>query len=162
MKNKTLKKLCSAVIASCLLLSLSGCGNKENTGNGDSQDGGSQAQEQTAAVNAVNDEIRDISSAELVKEIKVGWSLGNTLDSTGGSGVDSETSWGNIVTTKEMITAVKDAGFNIIRIPTTWGIHMDENNKVDEAWMNRVQEVVDYAYSQDMFVILNIDRKSVV
>ena len=43
MKNKTLKKLCSAVIASCLLLSLSGCGNKENTGNGDSQDGGSQA-----------------------------------------------------------------------------------------------------------------------
>ena len=159
MKNKTLKKICSAVIASCLLLSLSGCGNKENTGNGDPQDDSSQAQEQTAAVSAVNDEIRDISSAELVKEIKVGWSLGNSLDSTGGSGVDSETSWGNIVTTKEMITAVKDAGFNIIRIPTTWGIHMDENNTVDEAWMNRVQEVVDYAYSQDMFVILNIHHE---
>lgn len=141
MKKNTVRKIVSAVIASCMLLSLSGCGDKNTS------------------ASTVNDEIRDIPSTELVKEIRVGWSLGNTLDSTGGTGVDSETSWGNILTTKEMITTVKDAGFNIIRIPTTWGIHMDENNVVDEAWMNRVQEVVDYAYSQDMFVILNIHHE---
>lgn len=150
MKNKIFGKICSALLASLMLLSLSGCGD-----NADSENGGSD----NVGQSAVNDEIRDIPSTELVKEIKIGWSLGNTLDSTGGSGVDSETSWGNIVTTKEMITAVKDAGFNIVRIPTTWGIHMDENNVVDEAWMNRVQEVVDYAYSQDMFVILNIHHE---
>lgn len=150
MKNKIFGKICSVLLASLMLLSLSGCGD-----NSDSENGGSD----NVGQSAVNDEIRDIPSTELVKEIKIGWSLGNTLDSTGGSGVDSETSWGNIVTTKEMITAVKDAGFNIIRIPTTWGIHMDENNVVDEAWMNRVQEVVDYAYSQDMFVILNIHHE---
>ena len=158
MKIKMFGKICSAILASLLLLSFSGCGNNENTENGGTQDGGND-REQSSSVAVVNDEIRDIPSTELVKEIKIGWSLGNTLDSTGGSGVDSETSWGNIVTTKEMITAVKDAGFNIIRIPTTWGIHMDENNIVDEAWMNRVQEVVDYAYSQDMFVILNIHHE---
>lgn len=150
MKNKIFGKICSALLASLMLLSLSGCGD-----NADSENGGSD----NVGQSAVNDEIRDMPSTELVKEIKIGWSLGNTLDSTGGSGVDSETSWGNIVTTKEMITAVKDAGFNIVRIPTTWGIHMDENNVVDEAWMNRVQEVVDYAYSQDMFVILNIHHE---
>ena len=158
MKKNTVKKILSAVIASFMLLSLSGCGDKNTAGGGEpANDSGST--DQTSSASSVNDEIRDIPSTELVKEIKVGWSLGNTLDSTGGSGVDSETSWGNIVTTKEMITTVKDAGFNIIRIPTTWGIHMDENNVVDEAWMNRVQEVVDYAYSQDMFVILNIHHE---
>lgn len=29
-------------------------------------------------------EIRDIPSTELVKEIKIGWNLGNTMDATGG------------------------------------------------------------------------------
>lgn len=158
MKIKMLGKICSAVLASLILLSASGCGNNENSENGEVQNGGNDGG-QSSAASTVNDEIRDIPSTELVKEIKIGWSLGNTLDSTGGSGVDSETSWGNIVTTKEMMTAVKDAGFNIVRIPTTWGIHMDENNIVDEAWMDRVQEVVDYAYSQDMFVILNIHHE---
>lgn len=157
MKRKMFGKICSAVLASLMLLSLSGCGDSGNADGGESQSGTNDGGQEL--VSAVNDEIRDIPSTELVKEIKIGWSLGNTLDSTGGSGVDSETSWGNIVTTKEMITTVKDAGFNIIRIPTTWGIHMDENNVVDEAWMNRVQEVVDYAYSQDMFVILNIHHE---
>lgn len=158
MKIKMLGKICSAVLASLILISASGCGNNENSENGEVQNGGNDGG-QSSAASTVNDEIRDIPSTELVKEIKIGWSLGNTLDSTGGSGVDSETSWGNIVTTKEMMTAVKDAGFNIVRIPTTWGIHMDENNIVDEAWMDRVQEVVDYAYSQDMFVILNIHHE---
>lgn len=158
MKIKMLEKICSAVLASLILISASGCGNNENSENGEVQNGGNDGG-QSSAASTVNDEIRDIPSTELVKEIKIGWSLGNTLDSTGGSGVDSETSWGNIVTTKEMMTAVKDAGFNIVRIPTTWGIHMDENNIVDEAWMDRVQEVVDYAYSQDMFVILNIHHE---
>ncbi|MDE6600187.1 MAG: glycoside hydrolase family 5 protein [Oscillospiraceae bacterium] len=158
MKKNTVRKILSAVVASFMLLSLSGCGDK-NTAEVGEPANDSEITEQTPYVNVVNDEIRDIPSTELVKEIKVGWSLGNTLDSNGGTGVDSETSWGNILTTKEMITTVKDAGFNIIRIPTTWGIHMDENNVVDEAWMNRVQEVVDYAYSQDMFVILNIHHE---
>lgn len=158
MKKNTVRKIVSAVVASFMLLSLSGCGDK-NTADGGEAANDSDSTEQAPYVNVVNDEIRDIPSIELVKEIRVGWSLGNTLDSNGGTGVDSETSWGNIVTTKEMITTVKNAGFNIIRIPVTWGIHMDENNVVDEAWMNRVQEVVDYAYSQDMFVILNIHHE---
>ena len=35
------------------------------------------------------------------------------------------------------------------------GTHMDENYTVDEAWMNRVQEIVDYGIDNGMFVILN-------
>ena len=64
--------------------------------------------------------IKDISSAELVSGMKIGWNLGNTLDATGGVGVDSERSWGNPKTTQEMIDAILDKGFNVIRIPVTW------------------------------------------
>lgn len=104
--------------------------------------------------------IRDIPSSELIKEIKAGWSLGNTLEAVHAKDLTSETSWGNPVTTKEMITAVKKAGFNIVRIPVTWWNHMDESGIVDAKWFERVREVVDYAYDQDMFVILNIHHEN--
>ncbi|MBR2283038.1 MAG: cellulase family glycosylhydrolase [Ruminococcus sp.] len=97
------------------------------------------------------------TSAEIAAAIKVGWNLGNTLDSydTGKTGLYTETGWGNLKTTEDMIQSVKDAGFNAIRIPVTWGEHMD-GNTIQTEWLDRVQEVVDYAYSRDMFVILNM------
>lgn len=98
------------------------------------------------------------SGKELTAQMGVGWNLGNTLDSVGSwiSGdLEHETAWGNIKTTKAMIDAVKKAGFKTVRIPVSWGEHMDSNGKVNSAWMDRVQEVVDYAYGNGMYVILN-------
>lgn len=99
----------------------------------------------------------DIAPADMVADMRIGWNLGNTLDATGGSGLTSETSWGNPKTTKEMIDAIVDAGFNVIRIPITWERHFGKapDYKIDEAWMNRVQEVVDYAYEREVYVIIN-------
>ena len=100
----------------------------------------------------VSDEVKgdDVLTApvdpvQLCKDITIGWNLGNTLDATGSS-TDSETSWGNPKATKELILAVKDAGFDAVRIPTTWFNHLDDDFNVDEAWLDRVQDVVDYAY----------------
>ena len=94
---------------------------------------------------------------EIVSQIKVGWNLGNTLDSykTTKTGLDTEIGWGNPKTTKEIIKKVKDSGFNAIRIPVTWAEHMDETT-IQKEWLDRVQEVVDYAYDEGMFVILNM------
>lgn len=99
--------------------------------------------------------VRSISATELVAELDIGWNLGNTLDSTGGSGVSAETSWGNPVTTKMMIDKVVERGFNIIRIPVTWTGHFDEEYNIDEEWLDRVQEVVDYGIDNGVYVILN-------
>ncbi|MGN1109042.1 MAG: glycoside hydrolase family 5 protein, partial [Oscillospiraceae bacterium] len=101
----------------------------------------------------------DITALELTADIKVGWNIGNTLDATGGSGLTQETSWGNPAVTPELIQAVKDAGFNAVRIPTTWERQMDDNNVIREDWIARVQEIVDYAYSRDMYVILNMHHE---
>lgn len=97
------------------------------------------------------------SSSEIVGAMTVGWNLGNTLDCYDFASwtTDGETAWGNVKTTREMIQAVKKSGFNAIRIPVTWGDHMN-GNTIDSAWMSRVKEVVDYAYDEGMFVILNM------
>lgn len=95
-------------------------------------------------------------ASELVSKMKIGWNLGNSLDATGGYDVSSETAWGNVKTTKKLITEVKKAGFNTVRIPVTWGSHLDKDGTVNKAWLDRVQEVVDYAYDNDMYIILNV------
>ena len=97
-------------------------------------------------------EIKDYTVAELIEEMKIGWNLGNTLDAPEG-----ETSWGQPETTKEMIDALKELGFNTVRLPTSWGLHTSgaPDYVIDDAWMDRVEEVVNYCLDNDMFVILN-------
>lgn len=100
-------------------------------------------------------EVRDITPAELVAEMKTGWNLGNSLDSEA-AGLEAETAWNNPKTTKEMIDAVVAKGFDVIRIPVTWNEHMGEAPEytVDVEWMDRVQEVVNYAIDNDVYVII--------
>ena len=102
-------------------------------------------------------------AGKFVSGLGAGWNLGNTLDafndsdSAYGQGLESETCWGQPKTTKEMIQAVHKAGFDIIRIPVTWHNHISDSStmKIDSEWMARVKEVVDYAYDDGMYVILN-------
>ena len=99
-------------------------------------------------------EFRDITAFELVSQMNIGWNLGNSLDATG----NDETSWGNPVITPTFIQAVKDAGFNTIRIPITWYKHMGEapDYAIEDEWLDRVQEVVDYAMGIGMYTIINV------
>lgn len=117
----------------------------------------------SVTISASAEKLSGHTATEIAAMMTTGWNLGNTLDATGSNTLDSETSWGQPKTTQEMITAIRKAGFNTIRIPVSWGKHATRFNKttkegfeIDEAWMNRVKEVVDYAYNEDMFVILNI------
>jgi len=100
--------------------------------------------------------IRDITSLQLVNDMKIGWNLGNALDATGG-----ETNWGNPVTTHAMIDKIKEAGFNTVRIPVTWDGHMGEgpDYTLDQTWLNRVEEVANYAMDNDMYVIINLHHE---
>ena len=103
--------------------------------------------------------MRDIPSLTLVKEMGLGWNLGNTLDSTAdtASVVPDETYWGNPKTTQAMIDTVKAAGFSTVRVPVTWKLHMGAapDYTVNAAWMARVEEVVNYALSTGMYAIVN-------
>ncbi len=100
---------------------------------------------------------RELTGTEITAEMGVGWNLGNTFDGHTGF-TPNETVWQNVRTTRELIKSVHDLGFNTIRIPVTWGTMIDDKNgyAIDEEWLSRIQDVVDYAIEQDMYVIINI------
>ncbi len=98
---------------------------------------------------------------KMVKNMKIGWNLGNTFDAVDcdefiADKLDYESAWSGVKTTSEMIKMVKDAGFNTIRIPVSWHNHVNEDYKIDKAWLKRVNEVVDYCISSGLYVIINI------
>ncbi len=122
------------------------------------------------ASNDTPGEMRDITSQQLVDEMKIGWNLGNTLDvcqadRNGDGNLDEhaeegekvdETLWGNVMTTPELFDALLQDGINSVRIPVTWRDHIDDEGNIDTEWMDRVQQVVDYAIDRDMYVIINL------
>lgn len=141
-----------------------------------SDEEGNEIKKVSEVVSATPVEKVELSSVDFAKSLVIGWNLGNTLDSNGndpndyettytGKGTkDTETSWGMPKTTKEMIKAVHAAGFETIRIPVSWHNNMDNSTYIiANAWMARVKEVVDYAYDDGMYVIINIhhDNQSV-
>ncbi len=125
----------------------------------------------TAAIEHINtSDISLLTSQEIVSDMTLGWNLGDTLDAcqadrdgdgrldehvSDGSEPD-ETLWGNPFATKELFKALYDSGVNAVRIPVTWRDHIDSDGNISESWLNRVQEVVDYAYDIGMYVIINI------
>jgi aryl-phospho-beta-D-glucosidase BglC (GH1 family) len=91
------------------------------------------------------------TAAQVAGQIKVGWNIGNSLEVPTG-----ETGWGNPLVSQQLINSVKAAGFNAVRIPAAWDSHANQTTLViDAAWLARVKQVVDYAVSQNMYVILN-------
>lgn len=93
-----------------------------------------------------------VTSVELTKLMGVGWNIGNSLDAVGG-----ETNWGNPLITQQLIDSVKAAGFKTIRLPVAWSKFANEQNFViQSAWMDRVEQVVNYALKADMYVVMNI------
>lgn len=105
-------------------------------------------------------EIPDNDAMAFLKDMKCGWNLGNTFDAYNGyslhaKGTGMETNWVGAKTTPGLIAAIKEAGFNTIRIPVSWHNHVDENNVIDAEWIDRVREVADWALDLGMYVIVN-------
>ncbi|MGM0879964.1 MAG: cellulase family glycosylhydrolase [Bacillota bacterium] len=95
-----------------------------------------------------------------VSAMQPGWNLGNTLDAfnpddpTGGG----ETSWGNPVVTQAFIQQIAAQGFKSIRIPITWNYRIGgaPNYAIDPAFMDRVQQVVDWSLQAGLYVMINV------
>ena len=106
----------------------------------------------------------EMDALEFSKYLGNGINLGNTMEATGPDLATDlsvsayETYWGQPVTTPEMIQGMKDCGFDTIRIPVAWTNMMDYKNgdyTIDSAYLDRVEEIVNYALDADMFVIIN-------
>ncbi len=158
-----MKKLLTALLLSAAIL-VTGCSKSEQPAPD------SVPAQETTEPTAEFPDLSSLTSQEIVSSMTIGWNLGNTLDSCqadrDGDGVinehvadgeePDETLWGNPPATKELFQALLDSGVNAVRIPVTWRDHIDEQGNISQTWLNRVQEVVDYAYDLGMFVIINV------
>ena len=85
----------------------------------------------------------------------VGWNLGNQFECSA-PGQDGESML--IGMPEGSIKAVRDAGFNAVRIPIRWQCHITNAAamSIDKAWMTRIKEVVGWCLQNDLKVIINV------
>ena len=90
----------------------------------------------------------------LVKAMSPGWNLGNSFD-----GSPKVTSWGNPAPNQTLINAVHAAGFNLLRLPVTWGpgphLGAAPNYTIDATWMASVVQTAQWAIDAGMYVFVN-------
>lgn len=94
------------------------------------------------------------------RQLIPGINLGNTLEAYNKSidkpaATSQEQYWGQPLTTQATMDAYKAAGFKSIRIPVAWTQYADSNDQISAYWMDRVQQVVDYALNAGLYVIVN-------
>jgi endoglucanase len=88
----------------------------------------------------------------LASKIKLGINIGNTMEAIGG-----ETNWGNPKITKSLVDSYKNHGFNAIRIPCSFNQNANPTSaKINDDWLNRVKQVVQYCIDNELYVVLNI------
>lgn len=150
---KMIQKLSALILAAAMALTaMTGCG-KGAAGDASGTAGG--AADSTENKSASSADV--IAIGDLAETLGAGWNYGNTLEAIA-DGVVSETAWGNPAASQEMMDAVAAAGFKTVRVPVSWIDKIDDANgyKVDEAWLSRVEEVVQYAYNAGLNVIINV------
>lgn len=99
---------------------------------------------------------------QMLHNMGIGINLGNTMESVGTwinptKVSNFETAWGSPIITKAMISGMHKAGFETIRVPVAWSNMMskDGNYTIDQAYFNRVDEIIGWALEEGMYVVLN-------
>lgn len=67
-----------------------------------------------------------------------------------------EWAWGAGAVNQAIFNAYAAAGFKSVRIPVNWSQYADANDNIQQFWLDRVKQVVDYARNAGLYVIINI------
>lgn len=99
----------------------------------------------------------DNDAIALSRRLGLGWNLGNQMDAHA-NGMADETCWGNGVATQATFDRLAEVGVTTVRIPITWlgKVGAAPHYTIDEAWLNRVAELVEYAKCAGLNAIINI------
>lgn len=126
---------------------------------------------------------------EIAQDMRAGYNMAGHFDANyvpdsskdggwGQSDLALEAHWtrGTYIT-RQNIRALKQKGFNAIRLPITWFQHIypagdptgspadhpemtpTDRYRIDRAWLERVHEVVDWCIAEDLYVIVNIHHE---
>lgn len=106
---------------------------------------------------------KDLNAAKITEAMGAGWNLGNQMESvnswSGPVAFPEETAYGNPKVTKELIAAVRKAGFKSVRIPVSYLTKIgskSEGYQIEKAWLDRLEEIVGYVTANGMYAIINM------
>ena len=106
------------------------------------------------------DTFTPVTGWDMMRTLKLGINIGNTLDAKASwpgapTGLNTETNWGEIRIAPPLFKTVADKGFDHVRIPVTWEGHIDADYTIDKDWMDRVEQCVQWALDEGLYIILN-------
>ncbi len=106
------------------------------------------------------------NAMEFVHSIRSGFCLGNSFDcvlkphelAAVRTLEDYQTAWGNPVVTSQQLQMIRDAGFDVLRLPVTWGTHLGDapTYTIDPAWLQMVDDILREALNMGFRVVLNV------
>lgn len=93
-----------------------------------------------------------LTPQEALAQLGRGINIGNTLDPPDGEGT-----WNNGPMQEYYFDDIKNAGFSTVRLPVTWCKHTASASPytIDQAWLNRVEQIVDWGLARGLTIILN-------
>ena len=167
--KKHLKSLICMALVFAMVLSLCACGKDSKSNSSATPTAATKDGETTTTGYA------DMNAIEFTAAMGNGVNLGNTFEAVGGERnfsakaitdmtdtvavTAAETTWGQPVTTQEMIEGIKAAGFDSIRIPIAWTKYMDNiatgDYTINAEFLDRVEEVVGWCQEAGLIVIIN-------
>ena len=160
MESTAILKTGIAAVLSAIM-TLTGCSG--GSAPSETAPGGGTTESSSASTDT--DEANTMTSLEVIRAMGNGINLGNTLEAynhqaylNGSDPTSAEIVWGQPRTTQEMIQGMKAAGFDTIRIPIAWtnGMNYESGDyTIDQRLMDRVDQVVNWALDEDMYVIIN-------
>jgi endoglucanase len=106
-----------------------------------------------------------VTGWDMMERLGVGIAIGNTLDAHnhgnpywGGCPVtnwEREALWGGVEMEQWHFESIAMMGFDSVRITIHWQARMDDDWNIDPRFMARVQEVVDWALAEGLYVLIN-------
>lgn len=95
--------------------------------------------------------LAQLTPAEVITAMQKGINMGNTLEPP------YEGDWGNGFVNEAYFDHCKNAGFDAVRIPVRWDNHTGGSSPytINQAWMDRVEEVVDWGLEKGFYIVLN-------
>jgi aryl-phospho-beta-D-glucosidase BglC (GH1 family) len=91
-----------------------------------------------------------VTPEEAVAQMRRGINMGNTLEPP------YEGDWAPKAR-EYYFDMYRDAGFDVVRVPVRWDEHTSYSSPytIQESWMDRVEQIVDWALERDLYVVIN-------
>lgn len=92
-----------------------------------------------------------ITPQQAIVQMQKGINMGNTLEPP------LEGGWNNPNAQEYYFDLYQEEGFQLVRIPVRWDKHTGTTPpyKVNDTWMNRVEQIVDWGLERGLFIMIN-------